>query len=131
MKGIHSKEIFLVVYVRGVGLSGCSGGSSPLPQGPDISEEYDMLLEAEYFQGAHVGISGETPEVVYAFRAVLDHPDGDDCFKELIRDARIPGQIYGLAGVDFTDPAMVNELAQAYRNDSRRLETVLGCILGE
>ena len=131
MRKYCSNVAFFAVIVLGVGLSGCSRGSSTLSPAPEVSEEYAMLFGEELFQGAHVGFRGETPQVVYAFRAILDHPDGDIYFKSLIDQATMPGQLYGLAGIYYTDPDMLDLLIEPYLKSSQTVKTFFGCILSE
>jgi hypothetical protein len=109
-------------------LAGCSDTTVPQQDGSK-STDYELLKNADKFYGAHIGFGGITPPTVYAFRDLLDHPKADDSFKKLIESAMMPGKLYGLAGVYFTDPSSLPGLSQQFLESSETVPTLFGCIL--
>jgi hypothetical protein len=107
---------------------GCSDSTTP-PQDNQQPEEYEILLSAEAFCGAHIGIAGKTPLTVHVYRELLDHADADDNFKELIEAGTLPGKLYGLAGVYFTDPSSLPDLSRQFLESAESVPTFFGCIL--
>jgi hypothetical protein len=108
---------------------GCSDDGTS-PSGDKLPAEYRLLRSADMFEGAAVGFGGTTPEVVLAFRKILAHPQGDLYFKRLLDEATLPGRLYGLAGVYFTDQEALAELAPPYLDSNAQVQTFFGCIMG-
>ena len=109
---------------------GCSDSTTP-QQENQRPEEYEILLSADKFYGAHIGFGGTTPPTVYAYRDLLDHPNADDAFKELIEEGTMPGRLYGLAGVYFTDPSSLPDLSGRFLESSESVPAFFGCILSD
>ena len=109
---------------------GCSDSTTP-QQENQRPEEYETLLSADKFYGAHIGFGGITPPTVYAYRDLLDHPNADDMFKELIEEGTMPGRLYGLAGVYFTDPSSLPDLSRRFLESSESVPAFFGCILSD
>ena len=122
---------FLLATVVATVAVGCSREfSGPcLPQ--DLSDEYGLLLNVDTFFGAHVGFGGITPPAVLAFRVLLDDPRGDYLFKSLVCKATIPGRLYGLAGIYFTDPAAFEREIELYLESCGMVKTMFGCIVAD
>jgi hypothetical protein len=108
---------------------GCS--DSTTPQQKQQPKEYEILLSADKFYGAHVGFGGITPPTVFAYRDLLDRPNADDSFKDLIETATLPGRLYGLAGVYFTDPSSLPDLSRRFLESSESVPAFFGCILSD
>jgi hypothetical protein len=108
---------------------GCS--DSTTPQQKQQPKEYEILLSADKFYGAHVGFGGITPPTVFAYRDLLDRPNADDSFKDLIKTATLPGRLYGLAGVYFTDPSSLPDLSRRFLESSESVPAFFGCILSD
>jgi hypothetical protein len=93
--------------------------------------DYELLKNADKFYGAHIGFGGTTPPVVHAYRDLLDHPEADASFKKLIESATMPGRLYGLAGVYFTDPSSLPDLSRRFLGSSESVPAFFGCILSD
>jgi hypothetical protein len=109
---------------------GCSDSTTPQQENQQ-PKEYEILLSADKFYGAHIGFGGTTPPTVYAYRDLLDHPDADDVFKELIEEGTMPGRLYGLAGVYYTDPSSLLDLSRRFLESSESVPAFFGCILSD
>ncbi len=67
--------------------------------------EYEVLLEAAAFEGTTIGAGGETPNAVFALQWMLAAPSADAAFKDLLERAGLPGKLYALCGLYWTDPS--------------------------
>jgi len=110
--------------------AGCSDSTTPQQENQQ-PKEYEILLSADKFYGAHIGFGGTTPPTVYAYRDLLDHPNADDAFKDLIEEGTMPGRLYGLAGVYFTDPSSLPDLSRRFLESSESVPAFFGCILSD
>ena len=122
----------VIVLIMGISviLVGCS--DSTVPQQDNIKPtDYQLLKNADKFYGAHIGFGGTTPPTVYAYRDLLDHPEADASFKKLIEGATMPGKLYGLAGVYFTDPSSLPDLSRRFLGSSESVPAFFGCILSD
>ena len=119
-------------FILGVSLIvvGCSDSTTPQQENQQ-SEEYEILSSTDKFYGAHIGFGGQTPPTVYAYRELLDQPNADDTFKELIEKGTMPGRLYGLAGVYFTDPSSLPDLSRAFLESSESVPAFFGCFLSD
>ena len=119
----------LLVFLLLVTLSACSTSRPPLTtQG---IKAYDVVKRAERFFNSAVGYAGSTPEVVWAFRDLLAEKNADAAFKSLLQEATLPGQLYGLCGLWFTDQAAFKEQVARYRVMPGKVKTMIGCIIYE
>jgi hypothetical protein len=102
---------------------------------PELSAEgvkaYAVVKTAERFYSSAVGYAGSTPDVVWAFRDLLAEKNADAAFKALIREATMPGQLYGLCGLWFTDQAEFKKLVARYHAMKGKVNTMIGCIIDE
>lgn len=107
----------------------CAGGM------PELSAEgvkaYKEVKKAEMFCNSAVGYAGSTPEVVWAFRDLLLEKNADAAFKALMQEATIPGQMYALCGLWFTDQAAFKEQVARYHAMKGKVKTMIGCIVDE
>jgi hypothetical protein len=122
----------ILVLILGISiiLAGCSDTTAP-QQDNVKSTDYQLLKNSDKFYGAHIGFGGTTPSTVHAYRDLLDHPKADASFKKLIESATMPGRLYGLAGVYFTDPSSLPDLSQRFLESSESVPAFFGCILSD
>ena len=105
----------------------CSGDEDIVePPLPDISAEFDLLQSSTAYIPACCCRSNEVTIQAKAYRTILDHPLADNHFKQLLSSPGMPAQLYGLAGVYYTDPATLSGSIWAYLESEERVETVLG-----
>jgi HEAT repeat protein len=89
-----------------------------------------LLLTTDCFAGSAVGDSCRPSWQVSAFRMLLESPHSDAAFKDLLARARLPGQLYGLCGLYFTDPVSFRVVLEKYaRMDAEVDEQLGGCIV--
>lgn len=102
---------------------------------PELSAEglraYQKVKKAEMFCSAAVGYAGTTPEVVWSFRDLLKEKNADAAFKALLQEATVPGQLYGLCGLWFTDQAAFKKEVARYGAMRGKVWTMMGCMIGE
>ncbi len=102
---------------------------------PELSAKgakaYAAVKTTERFCGSAVGFAGSTPEVVWAFRELLGERNADAAYKSLIQEATLPGQLYGLCGLWFTDQAEFKKQVARYRAMKGKVKTMIGCIITE
>ena len=91
---------------------------------------YRMLLTVEVFTGDRIGAAGRTPLHVLAWHDLLNYRQATSCFKGLITHAALPGQLYGLAGLYFTDPVSLKALAIPYLKRQDPVLTIVTCMTG-
>jgi hypothetical protein len=97
-----------------------------------VSDPIALLLAAERFESAAVGVAGRPSKYALAWKRILASPDASRRFRELLAGARtIPGRLYGLAGLQYTDPSA----ARAWRAAapswvSGEVDVLFGCIGG-
>jgi hypothetical protein len=100
--------------------------STQLPAPRDVRRAYALLVSAESFSDAHVGFAGAPSCEVVAFQVVLESYTADRAFKQLLSDATLPGQLYGLSGLYFTDPPTFCGHVERYRVDATSVPTDIG-----
>ncbi|MCX6849297.1 MAG: hypothetical protein NTY98_10285 [Verrucomicrobia bacterium] len=110
-------------------ISSCAGGV------PELSAEgvkaYKEVKKAEMFCNSAVGYAGSTPEVVWAFRDLLAEKNADAAFKALMQEATMPGQMYALCGLWFTNQAAFKAQVTRYHAMKGKVKTMIGCIVDE
>lgn len=110
-------------------LSACSTSSLPL-SGQGI-KAYRIVKKADKFYDSRVGYGGDTPEVVHAFQDLLNEKRADVAFKALLEKATLPGQLYALCGLWFTDPEEFKRKLPHYSRLKGEVPTMMGCIVDE
>jgi hypothetical protein len=88
-----------------------------------------MLLTAALFEDKTIGFGGSSSKLVEAYCIILQEDTADTLFKNLLEHAALPGQLYALCGLYFTDPSFFRLVVQEYRHDTRHVEVQFGCII--
>jgi hypothetical protein len=91
---------------------------------------FDTLLSANQFEDKANGYAGEPSKLVEAFNVLLNEPMADTAFKKVLEKATLPGQLYALCGLWFTDNAYFRSAVESYRFSDQRVMTLFGCIGG-
>ncbi len=112
-------------------LSACAfdANTDDLPLSAEGQHAYDVLRDAEMFSGDGVGFAGLMPATVEQFRVLIAEPEADAAFKTLMGEATPAGQLFGLAGVYFTDAGRFAHYADHFRRSSERVSIMQGCIM--
>ncbi len=104
-----------------------TASAAPPKLGEKAQKAYATIKDAPEFCGTAVGYAGTTPPVVHAFRDLISDPQADAAFKSLLTEAKLPGQLYALCGLWFTDPAAFKVAAEPYRQSKKEVATYEGC----
>ncbi len=91
---------------------------------------YETLLVAKQFEDKALGVAAESSKLVEAYNAILKEPTADAAFKSLLEKATLPGQLYALCGLWFTDNAFFRTAVENYRRSDKWVGTQFGCIIG-
>jgi hypothetical protein len=91
---------------------------------------YRTLLTAQRFEDRAIGYAGSPSKLVEAYCVLLREPLADAAFKRLQERATLPGQLYALIALYFTDPVFFRSAVEKYRNSEERVDTMFGCIVG-
>jgi hypothetical protein len=78
-----------------------------------------------------VGAVGKTPAHLTAWRELLSHKNADKCFKRLVSHATLPGQLYGLTGLYYTDRPSLTTLAAPYLRRQDAVKTIVACFVAD
>jgi hypothetical protein len=92
---------------------------------------YDTLVVAKRFEDVAIGYAGHPSVLVKAYRELLKQPQADVAFKSLLKEATLPGQLYALCGVYYTDHSFFLTVIEKYKNRSDYVGTLFGCIGGD
>jgi hypothetical protein len=110
-------------------LSACSTPKPPLSgQG---NKAYRIVKKTDMFYDSAVGYGGDTPEVVHAFQELLNEKRADAAFKALLEKATLPGQLYALCGLWFTDPEEFKRQVPHYSSLKSKVPVMMGCVVAE
>ena len=122
----------------------CGDAVGPVPAPPlEVARTVDLdphimsmpaglLHSADRFESASIGYAGRPSAYAAAWKSVLAAPDAARQFKHLLTSApTLPGRLYGLAGLHYTDPPA----ARAWLSSppdwiDENVETIFGCIGG-
>ena len=109
-------------------------GLVSLDQVPAASVEREqavkVLSTTDEFADAYVGFVGGPSAQACAFRTVLDQPDADRLFKQILTRARPAGRLYALCGLYFTDHERFLKEIPSYRKSADSVATFSGCLMG-
>jgi hypothetical protein len=90
---------------------------------------YDTLVVAKRFEDVAIGADGHLSVLVKAYRELLKQPQADVAFKSLLKEATLPGQLYALCGVYYTDHSFFLTVIEEYKKRSDYVMTKMGCIV--
>jgi len=91
---------------------------------------YDTLVVAKRFEDVAIGVDGHLSVLVKAYRELLKQPLADLAFKSLLKEATLPGQLYALCGVYYTDHSFFLTVIEEYKNRGDYVEVMFGCLGG-
>ncbi|HEV7768580.1 MAG TPA: hypothetical protein VGQ76_26520 [Thermoanaerobaculia bacterium] len=93
----------------------------------DDRAAYDLVANAEYFSTPHVGIGGDTPDVVHAFRRLSRH-QRSAAFRHMLLSGSPAGRLYALTALRRLNPAVFWPAAQILRFWPGQVQTLSGCV---
>ena len=92
---------------------------------------YDTLVVAKRFEDEFIGFAAQPSVLVKAYRELLKQPQADVAFKSLLKEATLPGQLYALCGIYYTDHSFFLTVIEEYKNKSDYVGTLFGCLGGD
>jgi hypothetical protein len=92
-------------------------------------DAYHNLLNAQSFQSPHLGDAGTFSSLVESLGILLEEKNADEAFKALLQNATLPGQLYALCGLYFTDYAFFQKEVKRFTENDESIETINGCII--
>jgi len=95
---------------------------------PSADEAEHLLLAAMSFDDVAVGYDGHTPAAIYAYRALLRAPDGQDRFARIMEKGTAAGQLYALCGLFFLNPSAFVRHFTRLGESRAPVERINGCI---
>jgi hypothetical protein len=95
---------------------------------PEGREAFRILRDAERFTDDAIYYAGITPVEVRAFRWLMREPEAGPAFAQLAREATLPGRLYALCGLYYTDPAAFTKAVEPYRASEQTVFFQTGCI---
>jgi hypothetical protein len=81
------------------------------------------------FADLYVGFAGTPSQEACSFRTVLDQPDADHLFKQILAKGHLAGRLYALCGLYFTDHERFVREIQPYRRSADSVATYQSCIM--
>jgi hypothetical protein len=92
-------------------------------------DAYQVLLKAERFEEGPVGYAAQDSKLVVALSTLSNESLAGEAFKELLKSATLPGQLYALCGLYYADHPFFLEVIENYKNIQEIVETQSGCII--
>ena len=103
-------------------------GSATATSGETLKLAMAVLRGTSRLYAAQIGYAGLRPPEALAWQAVARSVKADSLFKALVQTPSPVGQLYGLAGVYWTDTSAYPLLAAHRRSQSGSVSTMVGCI---
>jgi hypothetical protein len=91
---------------------------------------YENLLVATQFEDIVLGSAAVPSKLVEAYNVLLNEPAADLAFKQLLERGTLPGQLYALCGLWFTDNLFFRSAIEKYRNSEKWVGMLSGCLGG-
>jgi hypothetical protein len=88
------------------------------------------LIVAKRFEDEFIGYAAQPSVLVHAYRELLKQPQADVAFKNLLKEATLPGRLYALCGVYYTDHSFFLTVIEEYKNSSDYVGIMFGCLGG-
>ena len=123
--------VFALLTLLSTPISAVTQSFSANPLNDEGKKAYDTLVVAKRFEDVAIGPDGSLSVLVRAYRELLKQPQADAAFKSLLKEATLPGQLYALCGVYYTDHSFFLTVIEEYKNRSDYVETLFGCIGGD
>jgi hypothetical protein len=92
-------------------------------------EAFEHLRKIEQVQMPYVGFASAYSGGYLAMRILGRSRSADTAFKALIEKGTLAGQLYGLAGVQRTDPAYYRRVAPKYTSMTEPVLVFAGCVI--
>ena len=121
--------VFALLSLLSTPISAVTQSFSANPLNDEGKKAYDTLVVAKRFEDVAIGPDGSLSVLVRAYRELLKQPQADAAFKSLLKEATLPGQLYALCGVYYTDHSFFMTVIKEYKNRSGYVTTKMGCLV--
>jgi hypothetical protein len=98
---------------------------------PAALEAFMAIGRARYFAVGLVSVTGETPEAIPAWQALVKDPAATEAFAELATSKEGAAQAYGLCGLYETDRAAFDAALKAALQRNPKVRVMSGCVGGK
>jgi hypothetical protein len=95
---------------------------------PEGAQAWRILRDAERFTDDAIYDGGTTPVEVRAWRWLMREPQAGAAFAQLLEAATLPGRLYALCGLYYSDPAGFATAVEPYRASDATLFFQTGCV---
>jgi hypothetical protein len=137
---IKSKEDFIMLKILSLTLSlvflsgnmhieARTGDFDPSSLSQEGRNAYKELLAAERFEDALIGRGAALSLYAQNFNILLEEQHSDAAFKSIFENGTLPGRLYGLSGLYFTDHARFQTEVEKYKTLDEMIQTISGCIV--
>ncbi|KAA3604960.1 MAG: hypothetical protein DWQ01_20360 [Planctomycetota bacterium] len=128
------------IWILGLWLA-CSHSQPPCPPAeatapairPPLSaqgqQDLDLLLSTPRFTDDAIGVGGETPEEVLAWRRLIRTPQAESAFLYLLERGEAPGQLFALCALYSLAPATFQRKLPEFRRRKDEVEFQRGCVI--
>lgn len=96
----------------------------------DDATAIKILLETHVFTSSQIGVAGEVPNGVRAFKVVLQRPDAAAVFEDVLENGETAGQLYALCGLYLTDRDTFDREVGRFRDSNESVSVWFGCWSG-
>lgn len=90
---------------------------------------YNTLLNAQGFESTHIGAAGSFSKLAESLGILQKEKNADEAFKALLKNATLPGQLYALCGIFYTDYDYFAKEVENYKNIQESIQDVSGCMI--
>jgi len=98
---------------------------------PEGEEALAVLLKADMFSNAAVGIAAMVPPPVVALQKLWKEPEANQALRHVLSHGTLPGQLFALCGLHESAPDVFRAAVEPYRKSRTKVPTMFGCIVGE
>ena len=92
------------------------------------SEAMKVLQRTDRFADEAIGFGASPSAEVCAFAILMRQPDAPWIFTRLLREADVPGQVYGLLGLSLLHPGRYAAELPRFEQSNAYVRTIFGCM---
>lgn len=92
---------------------------------------YNTLLNAQSFESTHIGAAGSFSKLVESLGILQKEKNADEAFKALLKNATLPGQLYALCGIFYSDYDFFLKEVENYKNSQQSIQDISGCMISQ
>jgi hypothetical protein len=92
---------------------------------------YNTLLNAQSFESTHIGAAGSFSKLAESLGILQKEKNADEALKALLKNATLPGQLYALCGIFYTDYDFFAKEVENYKSNQELIQDVSGCMISQ